>query len=144
VKVTRKAAIEARRPLKIVSEAEDAETLKQAQMLEAQRLAEANPIRAECQKLGEELKAMGVPWHFGDTVNTDFHTAVIAEASFQLLTEDLGVPLERAQDVIFMILRNKMQQTITAAKAQKSQIVRLDAPEVPPDLLPFNGKKPSD
>jgi hypothetical protein len=125
-------------------EAEDAETLKQAQLLEAKRLADANPLRAECVKLGEELKRMGVPWHFGDTLNTDFHTAVIAETAFQLLIDALGVPIERAQDVMFTILRDKMQQTIAAAKAQRSQQLYVpDAPEIPPDLVNF-ARKPSD
>jgi hypothetical protein len=155
-KVTKTQAIAGRRPVagrvnnpeaiaarKAKLDAEAAETLRQAQALEAQRMAEANPIRAECLKLGEELKLLGVPWHFGGTINTDFHTAVIAEAAIQLLTEDLGVPLERAQEVIFTILRGKMQQTIAAARTQKSQLIVPGAPEVPPDLLNF-ARKPSD
>jgi hypothetical protein len=152
-KVTLDEARAARRPVGAVKkEAEDAETLAQAQILEAQRkaqeLAEANPIRQECAALGEELKKMGVPWHFGDTISTDFHTAVLAKAAMQLLIEEksLPVPLERAQDVIFSILRTDMQAALAAAKAQRAQpqLYVPDAPGVPPDLLPFKGKSPSD
>lgn len=135
----------ARRPVprlkvtgQVISPTEDAETLAQAQLLEAQRKAEAHPIRQECIALGNQLAALGVQWGFGVAENVgEMKPSVFADALAQILIAKGVFTEDEWADVMWTVLRDKTAAILEAIRAQrKSGLILPGQPQVPQDLMP--------